>query len=285
MSAVMAPEKASAEVVGSDLAVLRERVRALESGGARPAVQPLGVPALDRRLPGGGLALGVLHQVEGKRAEWDDAPAAGFCLALIAPLLASRAGPAVWVTRRDDLSGRGIAALGLDPARFLIVRADDDRELLWAMEEALKCRSLAAVVGEAGELEPAAGRRLQLAAEARGGETRGGEGGVTAFLLRRRFGPPRRAEPPSTAHSRWCVAAAPSAPAPLPELPGRPRWQVELKRCRGAAPGSFIVEWDDASGDFAMAAALCDGPDQTAGAGLPRRRRSGLQEAELRQAS
>ncbi len=284
MSLVMAPEKPPAEAAGSavDLAVLRERVQALESGGARPAVQPLGVPALDRRLPGGGLALGVLHQIEGRRDEWDDAPAAGFCLALIAPILASRAGPAVWVTRRDDLSGRGIAALGLDPARFLIVRADDDREALWAMEEALKCRSLAAVVGEAAELEPAAGRRLQLAAEARGGEA--GAGGVTAFLLRRRFGPPRRAEPPSTAHSRWCVAAAPSASAPLPELPGRPRWQVELKRCRGAAPGSFIVEWDDASGDVAMAAALCDGPDQAAGAGLPRRRRAGYPEAELRRA-
>lgn len=252
MSALLALEKASSTT--SDLSVLRARIRALESGAAEQAVQPLGPSALDRRLPGGGLALGVLHQVEGGRNEWDDGPAAGFCLALLAPLLKSRQGPVVWVTRRDDLSARGISSLGLDPSRFLIVRADNDQDALWALEEAVKCPSVLAVVGEVSDLEPTAGRRLQLAAESRG---------VTAFLLRRRFGPPRRAEPPSAAHTRWCVTAAPSSKGPLPELPGGTRWLVELKRCRGAAPGKFIVEWDDASGDFAMASALLDGPRES----------------------
>jgi len=232
------------------LAALRTKVRALERGGRPLRVLPLGPAALDDHLPGGGLALGALHEIEGARAEWDDGLVAAFCLALVAPLAAALDGPVLWIARQADLYGPGLAARGLDPARILFVRAGGDREVLWAMEEGLRCRRLAAVVGEAGELERSAGRRLQLAAEA---------GGVTAFLLRRRLIAPHRAEPPSAARSRWRVAPAPSGAAPLPELPGRPRWRVELLRCRGAAPGEFLVERDDATGGFALAAALRDG--------------------------
>lgn len=228
------------------LEALRARIRDLERGCAAPRLLPLGAAALDARLPGGGLPLAVLHEVEGARAEWDDAAAAGFCLALAAAL----DGPLLWIARRSDLYGGGLAALGLDPARLVFAEAGGDREVLWAMEEGLRCAGLGGVVGEVAALERTAGRRLQLAAEA---------GGVTAFLLRRRFAPARRAEPPSAASTRWRVAPAPSAAAPLDNLPGRARWRVELLRCRGAAPGNFLVEWDDASGGFALAAALRDG--------------------------
>ncbi len=217
------------------LEVLRAQIRALERGTAAARVLPLG----------------ALHEVEGVRAEWDDGAAAGFCLALVAPLAAALAGPLLWVARRAQLHGAGLAALGLDPGRFVLVEAGGDREALWAMEEGLRCGRPSAVVGEVAALGRTAGRRLQLAAEA---------AGVTAFLLRRRLGPPRRAEPPSAALTRWRVAPLASGPAPLECLPGRPRWRVELRRCRGAAPGDFLVEWDDASGGIALAAALRDGP-------------------------
>ena len=234
----------------ADLAALRARLRQLESGGRALRVLPLGAPLLDDHLPGGGLALGALHEIEGVRAEWDDAVAAAFCLALAAPLAVVGAGPVLWVARQTDLCGAGIAALGLDPGRVLFVRAGGDREVLWAMEEGLGCPRLAAVIGEAAELERSAGRRLQLAAEA---------GGVSAFLLRRRLLAPRRSVLPNAARTRWRVAPAASVAALRPELPGRPRWRVELLRCRGAAPGDFLVEWDDATGGFDLAAALRDG--------------------------
>ena len=233
------------------LEALRADIARLERGAARVRVLPLGAAALDGWLPGGGLALGALHEVEGARPEWDDGAAAGFCLALAAPLAAALDAPLLWAARRPDLYGGGLAALGLDPGRLLFVRADGDADVLWAMEEGLRCAGLSGVVGEVAAPAPTAGRRLQLAAEA---------GGVTAFLLRRRLSPPRRAEPPSAALTRWRVAPLASAAAPLKDLPGRPRWRVELRRCRGAAPGDFLVEWDDASGGIALAAAFRDGP-------------------------
>lgn len=44
------------------IAALREQIERLEGGPARRAL-PFGVPTLDKVLPGGGLALGALHEV------------------------------------------------------------------------------------------------------------------------------------------------------------------------------------------------------------------------------
>lgn len=45
---------------------LQERIAHLEGGAARArAVLPFGVVEIDRKLPGGGLALGALHEVAG----------------------------------------------------------------------------------------------------------------------------------------------------------------------------------------------------------------------------
>ncbi len=251
------PENRRPEKSRGDLAALRARVRTLERGAAYSRAgnraAPLGAVALDAHLPGGGLALGCLHEIEGGRAEWDDGAATGFCLALLARLLgtAPRAqGPVLWVSRWRDLYAPGLAAFGLDPGRLILVQAGGGTEVLWAMEEGLRCSRLAAVVGEVEALERSAGRRLQLAAEARG---------VTAFALHRPLRPARRAAVPSAAATRWRVMPA-QASAGRGTFLGRPCWQVELLRCRGAAPGQWCLEWDDATGGFALAAALRDRP-------------------------
>jgi protein ImuA len=258
------PENRRPENLPTDLAGLRARIRDLErgvaTGGARRHAVPLGaVPlgavALDAHLPGGGLPLGCLHEIEGGRAEWDDGVATGFCLALLARLLGAAAkavggGPVLWVSRWRDLYAPGLAAFGVDPGRLILTHADSGTDVLWAMEEALRCPRLAAVVGEVDTLERGAGRRLQLAAEA---------GAVTAFVLRRRLRPTRRAEAPSAAVTRWRVMPARTSAAGGKFL-GRPCWQVELLRCRGAAPGQWYLEWDDATGGFALAAPLRDRP-------------------------
>ena len=186
----------------------------------------------------GGLPLPGLHEIAGARDEWDDGVAAGFCLALLGRLAAARPGPLLWVARRPDLYAPGIAALGLDPGRLILTCPGSDAEVLWAMEEGLRASALAAVAGEVAEPDDTAARRLQLAAEA---------GGRPCFLLRRRLYAARRAVVAIPALTRWRVTALPSvedgpgAARAMPErwpagLPGRPRWRVELLRCRGAAP-------------------------------------------------
>ena len=238
------------------LAALRAQVRRLEQGavaGHKRPVAPLGLEALDAALPGGGLPLGALHEIEGERAEWDDGVTTGFCLALLARMERAfpKSGQILWVSRQGDLYPPALAGQGLDPGRFLLVRAKSDAEVLWAMEEGLRCRRLAAVVGEVEGLDRLAGRRLQLGAESNG---------VTAFALHRRFRPLRQGRAASAALSRWRVTAAASHDEQDASFIGRPRWRLDLLRCRGAAPGSWHVEWDDAACGFALAPALRDRP-------------------------
>ena len=91
-------------------------------------------------------------------------------------VVARLAGPVLWCLRGRDLFAPALARIGLHPDRVIYCETWKDREVLPAMEEGLKCRGLAAVVGEATRLSLTASRRLQLAA---------GESGVTAILIRR----------------------------------------------------------------------------------------------------
>ncbi|MBK1669677.1 hypothetical protein CKO28_16685 [Rhodovibrio sodomensis] len=260
-----------------DLETLRRRVRALErgTGPERAPVLPLGAPAIDELLPGGGLARAGVHELLPERTAWDDGPVTGFALALTGRLMAVAQGPVLWVARRGDLYAPGAPAFGVDPDRLLTARAGDDAGVLWAMEEALRCSGLAGVVGEVGQLDRTAARRLQLAAEA---------GGVTGLTLLRRRVVPRGRQDPSAAATRWRVGARPARRDGGRAVPGgghapgagRACWHLDLVRARGGDPADFEVEWDHATGDFALAAALRDGSaaDFRAG-GVPGVRRAG----------
>ena len=261
----------------SHVNALRERIRRIETT-ARHGVLPFGAAEIDRALPGGGLALGAVHEILGADGDEEDgAAAAGFIAGILARL---GSGPVLWCLKRPDLYGPGLLAHGLDPARLVLLVAQRDDEILWAMEEGLRAPGLAAVIGEVGRLPMVAGRRLQLAAE---------RSGVTAFLLRRWRNVEAAAaerERPSAALTRWRIATLPSCDDPLflnplPPLEGegrvrgaygaranwlgRPRWRVELLRCRGGAPAQWIVESGeveiaDATGHVSLSAALADRP-------------------------
>jgi hypothetical protein len=59
---------------------LRERIRRLEgAAGRRRLVLPFGLKAIDRHLPGGGLALGALHDepVQGEPVSGEDSLLSG----------------------------------------------------------------------------------------------------------------------------------------------------------------------------------------------------------------
>jgi protein ImuA len=235
---------------------LRERIRRIErSTAAAHGVLPFGVAAIDRVLPGGGLARGALHEILGMGGDEEDgAVAAAFAAGILGRLTRTGDSTVLWCLPRPDLYGLGLAAHGLDPARLVLVRAPRDAEILWAMEEGLRAPGVTAVVGEVGTLAAVASRRLQLAAE---------RSGITAFLLRRwRDGgqAARERALPNAAVTRWRIAAQPSQPLPGEPGVGRPRWRVELLRCRGGEPACWEMEGVDATGHVSLAAALADRP-------------------------
>ena len=230
-------------------------------------VLPFGVAAIDWTLPGGGLARGAVHELLGMGGDEEDgALAAAFAAGILARLgphpfpppregEGTGGGIVLWCLPRPDLYGPGLAALGLDPARLVLVRAWRDGEILWAIEEGLRATGVAAVVGEVGAFPAVASRRLQLAAE---------RSGVTAFVLRRwRDGAraARERDLPNASATRWRIAAQPSVPARAEPGIGHPRWRVELLRCRGGEPACWEVEVTDATGSLSLAATLADRPN------------------------
>src|SRR5579864_7321925 len=73
------------------------------------------------------------------------------------------------------LHGHGLNALGLDPARLILVETAQRKETLWAMEEAVRSAALAAVAGVIDTLDLKLSQRLHLAAT---------DAGVPLLLLR-----------------------------------------------------------------------------------------------------
>jgi protein ImuA len=224
---------------------LRSHIARIEGAGRPRESLPFGVAGIDRLLPGGGLATGVLHEIAGSPELCDDAAATVF----IAGILARLDGPVFWCLRWRDLFAPALSQAGLHPDRVIHVEAGSDTNVLLAMEECLRHAGLAGVVGEVAKVSTTASKRLQLAAEA---------SGVTAFLFRRAARAEASGEG-SAAVTRWRILAAPSRPLGLPSL-DRPRWTLRLERARGGDPHHWTVEACDAQGRIALPADLVDRP-------------------------
>ncbi|MGH6822252.1 MAG: ImuA family protein [Methylocella sp.] len=241
---------------------LRERIRRLEGAAARRrTVLPFGIKAIDRHLPGGGLALGALHEVAGGGHGAIDGAAA----ALFAAGIAARAGGKVlWCIPRPDLFAPAFAQAGLGPDRVIYVEAGNETSVLACFEEGLRHGGLGAVVAEVARLSMTASRRLQLAAES---------SGAIGIAIRRWRRHTEAADfgQPTASVTRWRVSALPATPLPVQGV-GRARWQLELIRCRAGESADFEVEACDAKGRLALLSGLVHGP---AAKDIGRRRAAG----------
>ena len=174
----------------------------------------------------------------------NDASGAGLALALARDAMTSAAGDdtrqVLWVQDRAAIRQGGrpcLAGLPEDLAHRLIhVAAATPEDALFALEEGLKCRDLACVIGEiAGNpraLSFTASRRLSLTAERHG---------VRLWLVRLDAAPDL-----SSARMRWHARAAPSPPGRWDAAaPGPATWHAELFRARTHAPGQWSLS-DDA---------------------------------------
>ena len=244
------------------VAELRARIQRLEGVAARRRlVLPFGIKAIDRHLPGGGLALGALHEVAGGGNGAIDGAAA----ALFTAGIAARArGKVLWCITRPDLFAPAFAQAGLLPDRVIYVEAGDEKSILACFEEGLRHGGLGAVVAEVARLSMTASRRLQLAAES---------SGAIGIAIRRWRRQTEAADfgQPTASVTRWRVSALPSAQLPVPGV-GRARWQLELIRCRAGESADFEVEACDAKGRLALPSDLVHGSGQKA---IGRRRAAG----------
>ncbi|VVT14734.1 recA-like protein [Erythrobacter sp. EC-HK427] len=199
-----------------------------QPGRAAPLHSEIFAPAAEASGAGGALAL-ALDGLRARAAAND----AGDASAIEEKAI-------LWVqeARAIKLGGRPYRA-GLPEDwrhRLIHVAAKTPEDALFALEEGVRCRDFACVIGEvAGNpkaLDFTASRRLSLAAE---------KHGVPLFLVRLDAAPDL-----SSARMRWRLRAAPSAP-PLwnASAPGKAAWQAELFRARKHPPGEWVLREQD----------------------------------------
>ncbi|WP_232493063.1 ImuA family protein [Novosphingobium kaempferiae] len=238
------------------LAALRAQVAQAQSD--RGPALPFGIPEIDTRLAGGGIAGASLHEIAAASAGWaDDAAATLFAAGIAARFAAENGMTVLWALSRFDLYAPGLEQAGLGPHKILYAQAKKDAEILALAEDALRDGSLACVIAEVRSADQTATRRLQLAAA----------DGRTPMLLYRRHRTRERnpLSQPSSAMTRWSIGAAPSERLPHTGV-GRARWHVDLLRQRGGAPFSLVLEACDDQGRLALPAAVADRTAAPAGA-------------------
>jgi protein ImuA len=145
-----------------------------------------------------------------------------------------------------------VSIVSLPMDRVLVLAVARAVDVLWAMEEALKCRTVMTVIAEFTDdkrsTDLTAMRRLSLAARA---------GGGLGLLLRHRI-----SAAPSAAVTRWEVASALSLRDRFGGL-GRTAFSLSLTKNRYGPLGRWVLSWDHHACVF-LPAALSLGVAETA---------------------
>ena len=205
--------------------------------GFRPlaagSVVDMGLGPIQAAFPNGSFPTGAVHELISQTVE-EAAASWGFMAALASPLM-RKGGVCIWVSYGRTLFPPALQRFGIKPDQVLFIDVKRERDVLWTIEEALKCEGLGAVVGEVREIDLTASRRLQLAVE---------QSRVTGFLFRHQ---PRNADPIASI-TRWRIKPLSSELEDLLPGVGFPRWDVELLKIRNGRPGRWRVEWN--AGEF-----------------------------------
>ncbi len=188
----------------------------------------IGLGPLETAFPNGVFPTGTIHEMVCPTTE--HTAATGGLMGGLLHTMMQNGGACLWIGTHRKLFPPALAAFDIDPGQMIFIDLPQEKEVLWVMEQALKCEGLSAVVAEVKEISIVQSRRLQLAVE---------NSKVTGFLLRN---DPRKLGA-NTCVARWQVNPLTSElGSDLPGV-GYPRWQVDLLRVRNGNPGSWQLEW------------------------------------------
>jgi protein ImuA len=184
---------------------------------------------IKKAFPGARFPLGTIHEFINTTSSKGTPATAGFVSGILSGLM-RHGGTALWISSSRTVFPPALSSFGIAPDKIIFIDLQKERDVLWTMEEALKCNGIAAVIGEMKQLDFTVSRRLQLAVE---------QSRVTGFVLRRGTANTHA----TTSIARWKITSLQSeVPDEMPGV-GFPRWKVELIKVRNGKPGTWIIEW------------------------------------------
>jgi protein ImuA len=192
-----------------------------------PAVDA-GLGPIAQSFPNASFPTGCVHEFLSVKPQ--DLSASSAFISGILSALMQKTKVCLWISSARKIFPGGLRRFGIEPDHVMFIDVKKEADVAWAMEEALKCDSLAAVVGELSSISFTTSRRLQLAVE---------QSHATGFILNT-----NHQSTTTACVSRWKITSLPSIPVDgLPGI-GFPRWRVELLRIRNGRPGTWNVQWE-----------------------------------------
>ncbi len=153
----------------------------------------------------------------------------GFIAAIVSRLM-NLSGVCIWLSTAGSIFPGALKGFGVDPEKIIFIDLKKEKDVLYATEEALKCKKVTAVISDIKQISFKESRRFQLAAE---------QSRVTGFILRNNI----QSINTITCVSRWRITSLKSElPDDMPGV-GFPRWHVELLKVRNGFPGKWNIEW------------------------------------------
>lgn len=188
----------------------------------------VGLGQINYSFPNASFPVGAMHEFISSDKE-DSTATGGFIAAVLGKLM-KNGGASLWIGSSHTVFPPALKFFDIDPQKIIFIDLQREKDVIWAMEEALKCDTLAAVVGEIQELNFTTSRRFQLTVE---------QSRVTGFILRHN---PRNLNT-TVCVTRWKITHLPTILTN--EIPGvgPPRWNVELLKVRNGKPGHWQIEW------------------------------------------
>lgn len=193
----------------------------------------LGIRSIDQSFPGKFFPTGCIHEFIVPSEK--DIGATNAFIAGVVQNLVRQKGIIIWISTKRTLFPPALSQFGIEPHHIIFIDLTNERDILYVFEEALKCSSVATVIGEIQYISFKESRRFQLAAE---------QSRVTGFIIRHQT----KMVSTIASVSRWQITSIKSGG--VGDMPGVgfPRWKVELLKIRNGKPGQWNIEY--ASGHF-----------------------------------
>lgn len=211
---------------------LQEQILCLEGFKHKPAGEQskLGITDIEKNFPNGVFPTGVIHEFLSEKPE-NTACTSAFISALLFKLHQNK-GFYIWIGKQKQISPVGLKNFGILPHQIIFINLIKQKDILWATEEALKCKSIKAVISELDDITFAQSQRLQLTVE---------KSKVTGLILRTQT----QQLNATACAARWKITASNSNTADnLPGV-GFAKWKVELLKVRNGSTASCQIIWQN----------------------------------------
>jgi protein ImuA len=122
----------------------------------------MGFKPIEKAFPNASFPVGCTHEFLCDTDE-DIASTNGFIAVLLSKLMQFD-GAALWISSARTLFPASLKRFGVEPSKIIFVDLQNEKDVLLAVEESLKCKRISTVVGEIKHITFKESRRLQLAA-------------------------------------------------------------------------------------------------------------------------